>query len=67
MILRLNGSEKTFSQLISTVSQLLMELGAKPQRVAVEINGEIIDPALFEETPVHDRDKVEIVSFVGGG
>ncbi|MEI6126683.1 MAG: sulfur carrier protein ThiS [Pseudomonadota bacterium] len=67
MLLRLNGIEKTFSQQINTVSRLLLELGAKPRRVAVEINGEIIDPSLFDETPVHDRDRVEIVTFVGGG
>ena len=67
MILRLNGEEKTFSNYIKTVSQILNELGVQPLRAAVEINGKIVDPALFEKTSLKDMDRIEIVSFVGGG
>ena len=67
MILRLNGEEKTFSDKTDTVSKLLETLEVNAQRVAVEINGGIVDPKLFSETLIHDSDKVEIVSFVGGG
>ena len=67
MILRLNGEEKTFSEESDTVGKLLEVLEVNAQRVAVEINGRIVDPKLFAETLVHNRDKVEIVSFVGGG
>lgn len=37
------------------------------KRIAVEINGEIISKSLFEETTVEDGDRIEVVSFVGGG
>lgn len=37
------------------------------KRVAVEINGEIISKSLFAETTVQDGDRIEVVSFVGGG
>lgn len=67
MIIRVNGEEKSFSDPIVSLGQLLALLGVTAQRVAVEINGEIIDPALIAATPVQDRDKIEIVSFVGGG
>ena len=67
MIIRVNGEEKHFSNTVASLGELLALLGAAAQRVAVEINGEIIDPALFASTPVQDKDKIEIVSFVGGG
>ena len=67
MILRLNGEEKNFSDKTDTVKKLLEAIEVNAQRVAVEINGGIVDPKLFSETLIHDRDKVEIVSFVGGG
>lgn len=37
------------------------------KRIAVEINGEIISKSLFAETTVEDGDRLEVVSFVGGG
>ncbi len=37
------------------------------KRIAVEINGEIIPKSLFAETAVEDGDRLEVVSFVGGG
>jgi thiamine biosynthesis protein ThiS len=67
MIIRVNGEEKHFSDAVAGLGELLALLGAAAQRVAVEINGEIIDPALFASTPVQDKDNIEIVSFVGGG
>ena len=35
--------------------------------IAVERNGEIVPKAKYEETILADGDKIEIVSFVGGG
>ena len=67
MILRINGEEKTFSGKTGNVMDLLHTLGVKPVMAAVEINGNIVDPNLFNKTLLQDGDKVEIVSFVGGG
>lgn len=36
-------------------------------RIAVERNGEIVPKARYAETILADGDKIEIVSFVGGG
>jgi sulfur carrier protein len=68
MNLRLNGEIKDFADDITTVGRLLTSLNIKRiERVAVEINQEIIDPAAFNEAPVKPGDCIEIVSFVGGG
>lgn len=46
---------------------LLAEERYPVNQIAVEINGEIVPKALFSETVVRDGDRVEVVSFVGGG
>jgi len=37
------------------------------QRIAVELNGNIIPKAAYGEVTVTDSDNLEVVSFVGGG
>lgn len=51
----------------ATVARLLNRLQVVPERVAVELNLEIIDRAAFSERPLREGDRVEIISFVGGG
>jgi thiazole synthase len=51
----------------TTVGQLLDQLGIVPDRVAVEINLAVIDRRAFAQTSLQEGDRVEIVSFVGGG
>jgi len=68
MRLNINGDIRKFEKEISTVSDLLAELSIKrPERVAVEINKEIIMQSDFGSTALKDDDSIEIVSFVGGG
>lgn len=50
-----------------TISELLKELGIDNQRIAVEVNREIVRKALYREFYLKDGDVVEIVNFVGGG
>ena len=42
-------------------------MGISGQRVAVEINEEIVPKAKYDETILKDEDTVEVVRFVGGG
>lgn len=49
------------------LSALLEEKKYKTERIAVEINGDILPKSQYENTILKDGDKVEIVSFVGGG
>ena len=50
-----------------SISQLVAEGGYQPQRVAVELNEQIVPKTQYESTVVKEGDKVEIVGFVGGG
>ena len=62
----INGEEKALA--CSTVlSELLTQLGYRAAFVAIELNGNIIKQADFGSTTITDADKLEIVSFVGGG
>ena len=50
-----------------TVAELLEAMDAGSQRVAVELNMDIVPRASYGETLLKDGDSVEVVSFVGGG
>jgi sulfur carrier protein len=66
MRLQINGDEKQFADVL-TLADLIGHLGMKADRVAVELNREIVSRAQWAETSLHDGDKLEIVHFVGGG
>jgi thiamine biosynthesis protein ThiS len=51
----------------TTVSSLLAALALSTQRVAVERNEEVVPRARHTETRLHEGDRLEIVTFVGGG
>jgi thiamine biosynthesis protein ThiS len=50
-----------------TVADLLTELEIRTDRVAVELNLEILDRKEFAQRMLQDGDRVEILSFIGGG
>lgn len=50
-----------------TVTEMLADMDISGQRVAVELNEEIVPKAKYGETVLRDGDKVEVVRFVGGG
>jgi sulfur carrier protein len=66
MRLFINGEEKNFADSVS-LAQLIEQLGMKGDRVAVELNREIISRAQWPDAPLKDGDRLEIVHFVGGG
>lgn len=66
MKLILNGKEIT-SLKSKTVLELLKELNIDEKTVVVELNGNIIEAKDYETTPIKDDDKIEAISFVGGG
>jgi thiamine biosynthesis protein ThiS len=51
----------------STVGDLLRELEIQTERVAVELNLEILDRQDFDVRSLKPGDRVEILSFIGGG
>jgi sulfur carrier protein len=66
MRLTINGKEQTFDDAMN-LAQLIEQLGMKSDRVAVELNREIVSRARWVDTRLNDGDKLEIVHFVGGG
>jgi sulfur carrier protein len=71
MKLQINGEESIFEtvpgQDTSTLAALIELLSMKPDRVAVELNLEIVPRDRWSETLLKDGDRLEIVHFVGGG
>ena len=51
----------------ATVAALLAEAGLAGKRVAVEVNGEVVPRAEHGTRRLVDGDRVEVVTFVGGG
>jgi thiamine biosynthesis protein ThiS len=66
MNLIINGEDRQFDSGL-TISALLDRLGMKADRVAVELNRELVPRERWTETQLADDDKLEIVHFVGGG
>ena len=50
-----------------TVTEMLADMDISGQRVAVELNEEIVPKSKYGETVLKDGDKIEVVRFVGGG
>ena len=66
MLLNINGEEREFpGEMI--LAALLEQLNLKADRVAVEVNHEIVHRSEWPERQLTDGDRLEIVHFVGGG
>jgi thiamine biosynthesis protein ThiS len=65
MRLIINGEERDYAA--ATLEALIAELDMTSDRVAIELNHEIVPRAKWGATALHDGDKLEIVHFVGGG
>jgi thiamine biosynthesis protein ThiS len=69
MKLQINGNERAFpdAPAACTLAALVEILGMKADRVAVELNRDIVPRDLWAETVLNEGDRLEIVHFVGGG
>jgi thiamine biosynthesis protein ThiS len=63
---QINGQARDFPADL-TLAALIEQLGMKGDRVAVELNREIVPRDRWAATALRDGDKLEIVHFVGGG
>ena len=50
-----------------TIASLIEAHNLEALRVAVEVNEKLVRRRDFEQTQLHADDRVEIVTFVGGG
>ncbi len=66
MQILVNGESKTIATGLN-VQQLLQQLGVAEQKLAVEINQEIIPRSRLSERQLFAGDRVEIIHAIGGG
>lgn len=64
--MQVNGIEKQIQDQCP-LEELLKQEGCQKERIAVELNGEIVPKLQYQNTFLHLNDRLEIVSFVGGG
>lgn len=66
LVLHVNGVERALAS-GATVSDLVADLGYRPEVVAVEVNERLVPRARRAETRLAPGDRVEVVTLVGGG
>ena len=66
MHVQVNGEPREVCEEIN-VTDLLRDLQLNVERVAVEVNLEILDRRDFDAKTLQEGDRIEILSFIGGG
>ena len=64
--IKINGKIKIIDE-NSNLSELLKQLKIPLNKVAIELNEEIIDKKKINKIKLNKNDKIEIVHFIGGG
>tara|TARA_Y100000591_G_C21607420_1_gene581096 strand:- start:577 stop:795 length:219 start_codon:yes stop_codon:yes gene_type:complete len=64
--IRLNGKEKQIAE-NSKILKLLNDLKIPMNKVAIELNKEILDKKKLNKVKLKVNDNIEIVHFIGGG
>jgi len=64
--IQLNGSSYEINT-ETNLNQLLNKLKIKKTKVAIEVNGIIVEKNKYLKVILNKGDKVEIVHFIGGG
>ena len=64
-MVKVNGTELALAG--KTVAEYLATTNYDPKRIAVERNGDIVFKSQYDATVLKNGDRLEIVSFVGGG
>jgi len=65
MKLIVNGRDKQFDGL--SLQTLIASVSKNPEHVIVELNSGIVKKDRWEQTQLKDGDRIELVTFVGGG
>ncbi|WP_423798516.1 sulfur carrier protein ThiS [Neobacillus sp. SAB-20_R2A] len=63
----INGEWTQLSDSMVFVSDVLQHFEIHDKVVVVEVNGEILTKLEHQRTRLADKDRIEIVHFVGGG
>ena len=65
-MITINGTQTTLSTDL-TVAEYLEQNQYQVKRIAVELNGDILPKYSYSDTMLKDGDRLEVVTFVGGG
>jgi len=64
--IQLNGKKVLIKSKFS-IYDLLIKYKLNTKKIAIEYNGEIISKDRYKSKFLKDKDKIEIVHFIGGG
>ena len=64
--IQLNGASYEIND-GTNLNELLNKLKIQKNKVAIEVNGEIVEKNKYPNLILNKGDKVEIVKFIGGG
>ena len=64
--IQLNGKQLKINKNLS-IKKLLKKYKLNEKKIAIELNGVILPKQLYGKKKIRDRDKIEIVHFIGGG
>ncbi len=66
MVITINGKKKEIGQEVK-LNDLLKFFALPQERIAVELNKEVVRKKDWENIKINEADKIEIIHFVGGG
>ena len=66
MEIQVNDETREVPENVS-LQQLIANLNLAPERIAIEVNHDVVRRAHWPSTVLKEGDRVEIVHFVGGG
>ncbi len=66
MLVVVNGNPRELPE-STTVAELLRELELEGKPTAVEVNRNVVPKKELENTALNEGDRIEVVTFVGGG
>ena len=64
--IQLNGKQLKINDNLS-IKDLLKKYKLNEKKIAIEINGMILPKNYYKKKKIKNRDKIEIVQFIGGG
>ena len=64
--IQINGKKIAFRQNFS-ILDVLKKYKLNKKKVAVELNGKILPQSKYNSRKLKNKDKIEIVQFIGGG
>ena len=62
----INGEARQLNGSVN-VTELVVQMGLDPAKIAVERNLEVVPRSLYQDTTLAEGDRLEIVHFIGGG